>query len=122
MKKLSLFLMVVPVLAFADLVIPDGDPFALLLNLFMNYKAMAPLAIGASLVVIVVQLLKKSIGDFPYKLAVVAVLSVVYSVLMSLAGGVSLVQALVAALITGGGAIAIYEAIVNPVSKAMKKA
>jgi hypothetical protein len=119
MKKLFAFclllitsLMIFAFSALADLpAVPDGDPLTLLLNLVMNYKTMGPLALGVAGVTVVMQVLKKFVGDFKYKRLVVTALSVAYAVLLSLVSGLSLLQAAVAALITGGGAVALYEAI-----------
>jgi hypothetical protein len=119
MKKLFAFLLLLitsltlfALSALADLPsVPDGDPLSLALNLAMNFKTMGPLALGIAGVTIVMQVLKKFVGDFKYKRVVVAGLSVGYAVLLSVTSGLSWLQALIAALVTGGGAVAIYEAI-----------
>jgi hypothetical protein len=110
---LSAMLALFPVIAFADvpIVTPDGDPLQSLLALFMNWKAMGPLAIGSAFIVAAVQALKKLFPEFPYKRGIVTVLGVAYGVLTAVTQGMGLGAALIAALLTSGGAVAIYEAL-----------
>lgn len=89
--------------------VPTVDPLFALIELIKNWKAAGPVAVGMTLVTILVQLLKL-VPEFKYNRIAVTVLSVVYASLFHLAAGLSIVNALVMALITGGGAIAIYEA------------
>lgn len=92
--------------------VPEGDAFQSLLALILNWNSLAPLAIGSGLIVILVQAMKQFVGDgFIYKRTLVVFLGVVYSVLLSMQQGLGLVESLVVALITSGGAVAIYEAL-----------
>ena len=98
--------------AFAEgIVPPDGDPLATLLQMLMNWQALSPLAIGASVIVIVMQVMKKYVGDFNFKRLLVTLLGVVWGVVTARMNGLGLLEALVAALITSGGAVALYEAV-----------
>ncbi len=123
MKRAFLFLVVAcPVVLFAvdvPIVVPDADPFQLLLQLVTNFKAMGPLAIGAAIITLLVQVLKKFVGDFPYKRAVVASLGVVYGVVLAMLQGLGVLEALVTALFVSGGAVAIYEGL-KPVMAKLK--
>jgi hypothetical protein len=90
--------------------IPDVDPLAQLLLLVANWKAMGPLALGMGLVVLSVQILKRFAAGFKYSRVAVTMLSVLYGVLLSVQSGMSFMNACLAVVITGGGAVAIYEA------------
>ncbi len=112
MKRLILSALLLPTLAFSEGIIPpEVDPLATILALFQNWAAMSPLVLGSTLIALTVQLLKMFVGDFEYKRIVIAGLGVVYGVITALLGGYSVFDALVAALITSGGAVAMYEAI-----------
>lgn len=119
MKNLFLFssLLFLPLLAFGEPPVPEGDPLASLLNLVLNWKAAGPIAIASSLVVVLVQLLKNYAGAFEYKRTAVVALSCIYGVLQALVSGLGLVEAIVLALVTSGGAMALYESIKNPLLK-----
>ena len=90
--------------------IPDVDPLAKLLELILNFKTMSPLAIGMVVIVIGTQLLKKLLPAWPYNRLTVAILSSLYGIVFAFSQGITWSNALVMVLITGGGAIAIYEA------------
>jgi type IV secretory pathway VirB2 component (pilin) len=121
-KLLALCLIMVSVNLWADgIVVPDGDPLAMLLALIQNWGAWGPLAIGSAVIAIAVQALKKFAGDFSYKRLVITVLGVVYGVVVALAQGSGVVSALVMALITSGGAVAIYEAFKNGPTTLLQK-
>jgi hypothetical protein len=89
--------------------VPSVDPLFALIELIKNWRAVGPVAAGMTLVTILVQL-AKLFPDFKYSRLAVTVLSVAYAGFFHVAAGLSVVNALVMALITGGGAIAIYEA------------
>lgn len=117
MKKIfALALLFFPLIVLAEPVIPDGDPLSSLLALIMNWKAAGPIALASSVVVVLVQVLKSSLGSFQYKRLAVVILSCAYGVLQGITSGLSLFQALVLALVTSGGAIALYESIKNPLA------
>lgn len=116
--KAFLLLTLMPLTAFADgLVVPDGDALQLLFNLIANWKTTPVLVAGSTLIVVIVGVLKKTVGDFNYKRVLIALLSVVYSVFQSLTAGLGIWEAIVLALVTYGGAFAIYEGLVNPALK-----
>lgn len=101
-------LLVVPVLAFAAIGdVPEGDGFANLLALILNFKTMATLAIGSAAIVVVMQLMKKFF-DFKYQRLVNIVLGLANAVILSIAAGVTLPEALAAAMFTSGGASILY--------------
>ena len=100
--------------------VPDVDPLSHLLTLIQDGKAMGPLALGMGGIVLVMQILKKFVGDFPYKRVVVTVLAVAYALGLAVTGGATWLEAAVAVFVTGGGAVAIYEAW-KGVSKAVVK-
>ncbi len=100
-----------PLMAFADLpVVPDGDPLAALLALIANWKSSAPLALGMGVVALLTQVFKKFFPAFPYTRVVVTVLACAYGVLAGVVQGLPLLSVVVTVLISGGGAVAIYEA------------
>jgi hypothetical protein len=103
--------------AFADeaplppgLQVPDQDLGASIGQL-LNYKALGAIGVGMVVIVILMQLLKKVVGEFKYKRLVVTGLAVVYAVLLALTAGVGIGPAIVAVLFTGGGASSLYEAL-----------
>lgn len=104
-----------------DLEVPEGDPLATLLHLFMNIKAMAPLSIAMGLIVGVVQSLKKFLPSSAAKKGAVVFLGVVHAVLQAIFGGLSVADAVVLVLLTSGGAVAIYEWVVKPLLKKEEK-
>lgn len=110
---LGTFMVLVPVLVWASgIEIPDGDPLKTLLDLFQNWKALSPVAIGAAIVCALAQGVKSILGDgFKYKRLLVTVLGVLWGVLMTMSSGLTLLQAFVMVITVSGGAVAIYEAI-----------
>ncbi len=126
MKKWALLLVfiliLVPAILFGEgIVIPDGDPLALALALIANYKTLGSLGIGAAIVDILIMIMKKYLGDFQYKLGVIAVLSVGYSIIVSLSQGLSLMNATILALVTYGGALMIYNGFRAPAAMLIAK-
>lgn len=104
-----------------ELTVPEGDPLAALLNLILNFKAMSPLVIGSAVVTILVQSLKKFLPSGNVVRAVVTGLSVIWAVLQSLIGGLSILDASVMVFLTMGGAVAIYEFAIKPFLPASPK-
>ena len=103
-------MLMLPFIALAQAV-PDVEPIAQLLSLSSGWNSMSPIAIGSVLVVLAMSIIKKFVGeDMKWKRLVVALLSSAYAVLLSLTMGLGVLPAIVAALVTGGGAMAIYEA------------
>lgn len=122
MLALLVALFTYPIIAFAQVVpVPDVDAFQLLVELVKNWSAMGPIAIGSAVIVILVQVLKKMAGTSKYSFLAVTVLTVVYSVLIHLGSGMSALNAAIAALVAGGGAIAIWEAYKNTRDVVVKK-
>lgn len=104
-------LILTPILSFADVpVVPDSDPLALVLQLIMQWKTMGPLAGGMLVVMILTQVIKKFAPEFKYKRLLVTALSCVYGVILGVSQGLPVLSVLVAVLVTGGGAVAIYNA------------
>ncbi len=115
MKKILFALIALPVLAFADGIdVPSGEPLSLLFSLLQNFKVWAPLVTGSTVIVIVMEVLKRFAGDFKYKRVVVASLGSLYAVIQALLSGSDIFSAIGLALFTYGGAFAIYEGILNP--------
>jgi len=90
--------------------IPEVDPLTALLDLIKNWQASTPLAIGMALVVFFVQVLKSFAGSFKYTRLAVTFFSVAYGVLLAVASGQGWLSAVIATVVVGGGAVAIYEA------------
>lgn len=116
---MSLLVACLPVLAGIE--VPDVDPITAIMEIIANFGIMSPLALASAGIVAVVQVLKKFLPEFKYKRFLVVVLGVAYGVVQSSLSGLGLVEALVLALITSGGAVAIYEAL-KPLLQAMKRA
>ena len=111
MKKVYLIAlgMLIPALAFG-FDVPEGDIFTEILKL-LSFKTLGIIGAGMSVIVILMQVLKKFVGDFDYKQVVVVVLGVAYAVFASIAGGASVLQALLTVLVASGGAMKIFDAI-----------
>jgi len=62
------------------------------------------------LVIFLTSLVKKFAPKLRWRRVTVSALSVLYAALLYAASGLSVVQAAIAAVITGGGAVSIYEA------------
>lgn len=113
-----------PVVAFAlevPIQTPDGQPTQSILELVLNWKTLTPFAIGAAIIVIAVQVLKHYVPEFEYKRLAVTVLGIAYGTILALQQGLSIGAALVASLLTSGGAVALYEAL-KPAIKKLKVA
>lgn len=125
MRKLLsvLFLSFLSFCAFAQAV-PDAEVSKELLNLLLNFKTLGPLGIGASVIVILTQLLK---GDFfgnifkglnsNVKRLIITVLGQVYGLIFMVQSGSSWGNAAIIGLLSSGGAVAIWEAIKPLVEK-----
>ena len=110
-KLFAVFLCLFSFSAFGQVIdVPPLDPLQVLLELIKNFSSMTPLAIGMSLVILIVSIIKKFAVDFKYSRLAVTVLSVLYSVLLAQSKGLNWLDSLISALIVGGGAVAIYEA------------
>lgn len=102
-------MVLLPVVTFAAIGdVPEGDPFANLLNVILNWQTMGVLVLASSIVTIVMQAMKKFIGDFKFKRLINVLLSTVLAVLATAATGASWPSAVALALFTSGGAAAIY--------------
>lgn len=90
--------------------IPDVDTFQQAMTILKNWRTMSPVALGVAVVIFFTALLKKNIPGFKYKRLTVTVLAVAYGILVGAQAGLGWAETAVAALLTGGGAVAIYEA------------
>jgi hypothetical protein len=112
MRKYLGLVLLISAVSFAALVpVPDGDPLLALLSLIQNWKVATPLVIGSGLIIVIVEALKKFVGDSLWTRAAITVLGVAYSFLVSLTNGGSLLDVTVMTFIVSGGAVAIYEAV-----------
>ena len=107
----ALVMILFPLFALALDAVPEMDPLQAGLALFASFKTAGPLGIGMASIVFIMGILKKVFGDFKLKRLVVTVLACAYGVLLSVTNGLSVWSALLAVLVTGGGAIAIYEGL-----------
>lgn len=112
MAFIALFLAMFSFVAFGqDLLVPDVDPLLVIVELFKNWKELSPIAIGISLVIIVVQVVKMALpDDFKHKKLLVLVFSGIYAVLFAVAGGTTWLGALVLVFITNNLAKELYDA------------
>lgn len=117
MKKMILFfttiltMMILSTVAFATEIaqVPEVEIFSKLAELILNWGAMGSLAKGMIIVTIAVQAIKQ-ISDFKYKNLLVSILSVAYGIFQVMVNDVSFGSAFVTVLVSGGGAIVIYNA------------
>jgi len=119
MKKtlLILVLLAVPFYVFAEgIVVPDGDPFASIMELFKNWAALSPFAKGAAAIVVFVQLVKKFMPSWKFTKISVVVGGILMAILQSMSSGMSAFDAMVYALITCGGAVALYQLFKTPLN------
>lgn len=98
--------------------IPEGGDLSSLISLFMNYKTLGPVGIGAAAVLALIQLFKSNLfGSFfknlspAVKRLVITVLGQVYGILYSIASGKTVGDAILTGLIVSGGAVLIWEAV-----------
>jgi len=104
-------LMMMATLAFAQSMgVPDANPLQKLGELVLNWENLSSLMKGSLAVLILVQVIKQ-VTDFKYKRLLVTLLSIGYGVLQMLIGDANLSQAIIAVLISGGGASALYEVL-----------
>jgi hypothetical protein len=118
MKRFGIVLLLVccvKALAEANTV-PDVDPLSALLDLVMHWGATAPLVLASTIVTILVQVFKRFFPTFPYTKFVVVIGGVVYGVIQSLSTGMTFINAVVFALLTSGGSVAIYELFKTPLN------
>lgn len=112
------FVFVCTIVFGADFVVPEGDPLASLFLLFTSWKVSAPLAIGSTAIVIIVQACRRFFPSSAVANIAVAALSVAYTVIQKvLNGGMSIGSALVYVLITAGGAAFLYNFVLKPIFK-----
>lgn len=97
--------------------VPEVDLFAKLAELVLNWGSLGSLAKGMIIVAILTQGMKQ-ITDFKYKNLMVVIFSVAYGVLQMMVSDVSLSSAFVTVLVSGGGAVAIYN-VAKPFLKSM---
>lgn len=118
-----------PVVVFGqDAGVPEVDPIAALVDLIKNWKAITPIGLGIGVVTILVGAIRKFASGFKYSRVAVAVLSAVYGILLAVTEGLGWGDGAIFALLTGGGAVAIYEAwkgtkktVANVVASAVQK-
>jgi len=96
--------------------VPSVDPAQAIVDLVTNWKEMSPLAIGASIILLLIQLLKSSLfGGFfkhlEWKRFFITFLGVLYGVVYMVSTGSPWINAIVVGVISTGGAVAIYEAL-----------
>ncbi len=104
------------VMADASIVVPDGDPLTTLLTLVTSLKTMSPLAIASSVIVLVVQGVKKFLPGFQYTKVIVVLGGIFWAFVQSMTSGLSPINAGIFVLLTSGGAIAIYEVFKTPLN------
>lgn len=117
MKLLGLFLLLFTSNLFAQTIPENPDVAKILVELFTNWSGLGSLGAAMSIIVLVVQVLKWTVLDKWFekthpavkiiKQAIVYLLGMVYSVLFAVEGGTQALQATIG-LLTGGGAIALY--------------
>lgn len=94
----------------------EGDPTLTLIKLVTEWKAMSPVAIGAMVILLLIQLLKSSFfGGFfkslEWKRFFITFLGIAYGVVYLISSGTPWLHALVVGLLSSGGAVAIYQAL-----------
>lgn len=105
-------------IALAQPTVPEINPLTAIGELIMNWGGMSDLAKGVLFVNIMVQVIKQAV-DFQYKRTLVVVFSVIYGIAQMVMGGESAMGATVAVLVSGGGAMALYE-VLKPLLKKIK--
>jgi hypothetical protein len=103
-----LFCMTVAAAFAVEASVPEINPLTALGELVLNYNSLSSMAKGILFVNILVQVVKQA-SDFQHKRLLVVLFSVVYGVLEYMSAGGNFVSAFVAVLISGGGAMALYE-------------
>jgi hypothetical protein len=93
--------------------VPVVDPVTQALSVFTTWKTAGPLAGGIALVVLLTQVVKAFVPEtFAWKRLIVVLLAVLYSIGLGLmTPGMTPLTVVIAVLITGGGAMALYESI-----------
>ena len=106
------------ILVAAGVEVLEGDPLAAILELVLNFKSMAPLALASAVIVFLVQAGRKFFPSSGVRKAVVTVLSVAYVIIQNvLSGGLGWVESGVLVLFTMGGATMIYNYAIKPLLK-----
>jgi peptidoglycan/LPS O-acetylase OafA/YrhL len=91
--------------------IPDKEVLSSVVEFLFNFKTWGLVLSGMALIVIIMNVLNKYVGEFPLKQVVAVLLGVAYGVFGLLAGGSSVGEAVFSALVSSGGAMKIYDAI-----------
>lgn len=108
---LSVCMLLMTGMAFAQSIeIPEVNVLEKLGNLVLNWNAMSDLMKGSIIVMVIAQVIKQA-SHFKYKRFLVVILSVIYGVGQMVIGGEGLGGAIVSVLVSGGGAMAIYESL-----------
>jgi len=97
--------------------VPEVNVLEQLGQLVIGWSALGAIAKASAFVLITVQVMKQA--SFKYKRIAVIVMSIVYGVLQLVIGGESPVAASMAVLVSGGGAVALYNAL-KPLLKKVK--
>lgn len=107
-------------IALGETPVPEGDPLQSLIGLISQWSTLSPIALGISVIVVLVQAAKAFLGEsFKFKRIIITGLGVAYGVGVSLQNGMPIFDALILGLLTSGGAVAIYEAL-KPLLKTLK--
>jgi len=115
------FLVLIPVVAFSQELeqpVPLQTVFEAIATLVKNWKGMSGIGIAAAILTLLVQILKTELlGGLlakasPFlKRLLITVLGQFAGIVIAVNGGLGWIEAVVAGLLTSGGAVAIYEAI-----------
>jgi len=109
------------VLIAAGIEAPEGDPLASLLALITNWKASTPVVLGSAVVAFVVQAARKFLPSGAVRKGLVVVGGVVWAVFQSMINdGMGWLDGAIMVLLTMGGAVAIYEWVIKPLTKKEK--
>lgn len=98
--------------------VPMESVFDSIAELVKNYKGLKGIGLAAAIISIVFQLLKTALfgglmdkaGPF-LRRAVLTGMGLITAIVMAVAGGMSWIEALIAGLLSSGGAVALYEAL-----------
>jgi hypothetical protein len=102
----------------AGIIVPEVNPFETLAELISNWGSMSGLAKGMVFVLVTVQIVKQA-SDFQHKRLVVLLASIMYGIGQLVMAGQSVSASIIAVLVSGGGAMALYE-FIKPALKKYK--
>lgn len=119
-SRLFIILTTIPMLTYAldnpEVVVPMKSVFESISDLVKNFKGLTSIGVFSAILVIIIQFLKTDVaGNFLKKLTptmkriIITVLGQVSGILIAVVGGMGWVDAIIAGLLTSGGAIAIFE-------------